>query len=305
MNTHSRGFVLSFATFSLALFLFLFTQAQYTHLLQLQIDAGDVSLQTNPGALMRDLAMDLNTLTGYTISIDENQDTAIFSFSGRTPSVLSLRDNLLRYQSDAAQLGSDLNVHTFLDLNQSFNDGNFWGQTNHGLRWRLDYDYNTLRIEPTNSNFYPQKIDINVFSEIAYDSLTVITGSCCISDTHFFEYSINYTDTNNDHAYSTSGLFPAHSSISLTLQMTTITDDVNTQTGTRRIQIGNIEGTGSALPMGATISSFQAVSTLQFSIAFTLPNDSNGTKAGYDINTSLRGNDFNVDTNTIWTTFNA
>lgn len=304
MNTHSRGFVLSFATFSLALFLFLFAQAQYTHLLQLQLDAGDVSLQTNPGNLMRDLSMDFNALTGYTISIDENQDTAIFTFKGRSPSVLSLRDNLLRYQSDAAQLGSDLNVHTFLDLNQTFNDGNFWGRTNKGLQWRTDFDFNKFRIEPISSASYPRKIDVNVYSEIAYDSMTVITGSCCITDTVFFDYTLNYTDTNSDHAYSTSGTFPKNSTLSINLVYTSSDIDGNTTTTTPYVQIGKIEGISTALPLGVSILG-NGMDGMQYTIQLTLPTDANGVKAGYDINTSLHGNDFNVDTNTIWTTFNA
>jgi hypothetical protein len=40
--------------------------------------------------------------------------------------------------------------------------------------------------------------------------------------------------------------------------------------------------------------------TWNYTIRHWLPNDENGTKAGYDFNTTIRGTDFNVDTNTIW-----
>lgn len=260
----------------------------------IQFDSGDIYRKVTPARVMQDIALDFNELTGQTISIDQNADTATIKITGRVPNVLSTRTNLLRYQSNLFQLGRDSNTNVFLDLNFSIADNNFFGRTNHGLRWRHSLDENNFRTYPADGNFYPSHFDVNIFSEIPYTSIAQITGLGVSPP--FVSYTLNYTDTNNDHNNSFSGLLLVGASLNVT-----VTYDINdTLTVTKQVQLGSVEGSNDSTPFGTTLIGSTLV-PWKYSIAYTVPNDSNGTRAGYDVNATLRGLDFNVDTNTIWT----
>lgn len=289
-----KGFVLSFSTFSLAVFLIIFAQIHFTHMQNIQFDSGDVYRQTTPARVMQDIALDFNELTGQTISIDQNADWAIVKITGRVPSALSTRTNLLRYQTNLFPLGRDSNTSIFLDLNSFIADNNFFGRTNHGLRWRHSFDENKFRIYPTETNFYPAHFDVNVFSDIPYAGISEII-TLGVSQP-FASYTLNYTDTNNDHNYTSSGFLLVGAVLNLN-----ITYDINdTLSVTKQLQIGSAEGSDSGSPFGTTLIGSTLV-PWRYSISYLVPNDSNGTRAGYDVNASIRGRDFNVDTNTIWT----
>ncbi len=292
-----RGFVLSFSTFVLALMLIITAQLQHSHLQTMQLDSMQTHQTAAPARLLRDIALDFNALTGQTISIDQNRDTATFHIKGKMPNALSTQTNLLRYQTNLSTLARDSNASIFLDLNQSISDGNFWGRTNHLLRWREGFDVNRFRVFPTDTNYYPRRIDVNIFSEVPYESVNITTGACCFGDITFTDYSFNYTDTNNDHNHSYSGTLITHSSFSFNA-----TYSVDGITYSKVIGLGTVSENPavSTTPLGTIIFGAPNV-TWNYSIAYTLPNDINGTFAGYDFNTTLRGIDFNADTNTIWT----
>lgn len=290
----SRGFVLSFSTFSLAVFLIIFAQIHFTHMQNIQFDAGDVYRKATPARVMQDVALDFNELSGQTISIDQNASWARVKITGRIPSALSTRTNLLRHQTNLFQLGRDSNTSIFLDLNSTISDNNFFGRTNHGLRWRHSLDENKFKIYPADSSFYPAHFDVNVFSDIPYSELSFTTGLGV--SLPFASYTLNYTDTNNDHNYSSSGILLVGASLNVT-----ITYDINDSTSvTKQIQLGSVEGSGDSTPFGTTLIGSPLV-PWRYSISYLMPNDSNGTRAGYDVNATIRGVDFNVDTNTIWT----
>ncbi len=292
-----RGFVLSFSTFALAIFLVVFAQLQYSHLQTLQLDASDIHQISTPARVLRDIALDFNTLTGQTIAIDQNSGTAIITLSGKRPNVLSTEDNLLRYQTNLFRFGRDTNTSIFLDLNQTIADGKLWGRTNRGLQWREGTDNNRFRVFPPDINFNPISITINIYSELAYTSVAANVDLGILQLPPAAVYlTINYTDVNADHnityqSYAVNiGGYNIHASY-----------DVNGVTVVKRLEVGVSEDT-SVDPewFGTSISGAPTV-PWTYSITYAMPNDANGTRAGYDINTTIRGSDMNIDTNTIWT----
>lgn len=293
---HSRGFVLSFSTFALALFLFIFAQIQYTHTLDLQLDASNVHQTLSPARVLRDLALDFNALTGQTISLDQNRDTTIFRIAGKMPNPLSLQTNLLRYQTGLFRFGRDTNTSIFLDLNQSVSDSNMWGRTSNRLRWRESFDSNHFRIFPNSSTYYPSRFDVNIYSDVAYESISIIpiTGTLG-GGFHVASYTVNYTDTNNDHNYSQSSTFTGNQALNLVY-----TYNAGGSNVVKILSLGGVDAGVSASNFGTAINGAPTI-PWTYAITYALPNDLNGTRAGYDINTTIRGADFNVDTNTIWT----
>lgn len=289
-----RGFVLSFSTFSLAVFLIIFAQIHFTHMQNIQFDSGDVFRQSTPARVTQDIALDFNELIGQPISIDQNADWATVKIMGRIPSALSTRTNLLRYQTHLFQLGRDSNTNVFLDLNAVILDNNFLGRTDNGLRWKYSLDENLFRVYPSDASFYPAHFDVNIFSDIPYSGLSYVTGLGVSQP--LVSYTLNYSDTNSDHNFTSSGILLVGASLNVS-----ITYDINDSFSvTKQIQLGSIEGSSSSTPFGTTLVG-SALVPWRYAISYLLPNDSNGTRAGYDVNASIRGRDFNVDTNTIWT----
>ena len=292
-QTSRRGFVLSFSTFALALFLFIFAQLHYTHTLNLQLDAAGVHQSLTPARVLRDISLDFNALTGQTLSIDQNQTSAIIKVSGDFPNVLSLEENLLRYQSNLFRFGRDANTTIFLDLNFTMSDRNFWGRTNNGLRWRYSLDDNRMRFSP-DTNYFPITVDVNIVSSVAYESYG--NGFPNLTFPKPYIFNINYSDTNSDHNQSLQIPLAANDSVSY--NFTYLLPDGNYST--KNLQIGAIDYAFFSTPLGVTLVGSPLI-PWHYSISYEMPNDANGTRAGYDINTTIRGADFNVDTNTIWT----
>lgn len=286
----SRGFVLSFSTFALALFLVIFAQIQYAHIHQMELDAGGIHQLSTPGRVLRDIALDFNILVGNSIRIDQNSTNATTFISGNIPSPLNHSANLLRYQSGLFSLGRDVNTSIFLDLNNTMDANLVRARTNKGLVWTQNMDANDITITPLSSLFYPNEIIITILSDAGWENiLTSVTNINPLDD--IVLTTINYSDTNSTH--STAGSWTLGPTDFLSLQYDYL---MGGTTYTKTITVGD----GGTTPFQTTLSGDTQVNW-KYTLAYTTPNDSNGTRAGYDFNTTIRGIDFNSDTNTIWT----
>ncbi len=287
-----RGFVLSFSTFALAIFLVVFAQLQYSHLQTLQLDASDIHQTSTPARVLRDMALDFNSLLGQNYRVDQNLTHTIITFSGKFPEPLDDWNNLLRYQTGLITLGRDTNTSIFLDLNQMMGDRNIVGRSNRHLKWWKTFDENSLLIQSTDSNHMPIIIDVNITSSIPFDTNVRILSLGLTT----WPYTFHYRDTNSSHSFSeteSAGNFAGKS-----YNLTYTGSDGNSHT--LNVGFGSIVDSDASAPLLIEIRGNTNVEW-SYAVSATYLNDLNGTRMGYDIDTTIRGNDMNIDTNTIWT----
>lgn len=290
----NKGFVLSFSTFALALFLVIFAQIQAAHIQTVQWDASDVTQLARPARVMRDVSLDFNALTGTALRVDQNSTHATLFVSGLLPSPLSLSTNLLRYQTNVARWGRDSNTFVGLDFNQTISSQQLSGRTNHGLSWYHSLDTNTFYAAPRSTGFFPQKIDVNITSDVAHGngaSDLIITNGDSNPDSDY-QLTLRYSDTNASHAFTTTYNLDADDYY--VYQFTYSSPDGN---GIKFFEIGSFRGTPT--PYAVVLRGDLNV-TWTYAVSIQLPNDENGTRGGWDVNSTFRGKDFNVDTNTVW-----
>ncbi|MEK6902652.1 MAG: hypothetical protein AABX02_03650, partial [archaeon] len=199
MNARSRGFVLSFAVLTIAMFIFIFARLEADHLFLSRYSQSHAWSALSPARIAADAGMDLNALIDQRFRMDQNQTDVILSFGGTLPGPVGNRTNWLRYQTALHNWGHDANVDLVLDLNQTFADGNVVGRTNTGFVWEQNLDANRIIFYTTNSFSQPNEIDINITSESAYTSKNawaLLGGGDVLVKWRYTDQNTNHTDSN-------------------------------------------------------------------------------------------------------------
>ncbi len=281
------GFVLSFALFILALYILVYAQLQSSHLQALNVSEGKGWQLFSSSRLAWDLTLDLNTLLDQHLSLDQNVSDVSLFMHGSLPSDLNRYTNLLRYQSNAVQLGRDYNLFVQLDLNRFAQDLNLVGRTDHNMVWKEPVSSRRISWYSERSQVIPTRIDINVIADRDYNRLAAWTligsGNTYI---RFF-----YQDTNSNHDFTSEGW--ARSSTAYNYFI-----DFNTIPSSRlSVTYGPIDGNNGSFRIDNNNTSNLRV---DYKIRIQMTADANATRAGYDLPLTIRGNDINVIQSTQW-----
>lgn len=282
-----RGFVLSFATFALALFILLYAQLQATQLYDLRSHALEVHQKNYSARFFEDAMRDYNALLDQHLHLDQNQIVAKLTLSGRTPSPLDVSANLLRYQRDLATLGRDLNLFVFLDLNATIADGNITGRTNSGLVWKQTLDTSeNMQVYSSTQNSNPLALDINLSVDLNAASHTYNNPSQTTSD---FTLTLRYTDTNSGNTYSVTRTIDKN---------TTHTDTwLYSADDTTKTLILTIAPQGNGVRVALTHASGF---TTTYALRWDFRNGATGMRAGYEIPLTVRAADSNTTSTLPW-----
>ncbi|MDP2665970.1 MAG: hypothetical protein Q8P05_00500 [Candidatus Diapherotrites archaeon] len=286
----NKGFVLSFATFVLALFLLLFAQLMATHFFGLQVDRSEGWTLLRPLRVAQDISLDFNSLLDQHLRIDQNDTHASLFMNGFIPSPLDLNGNLQAYSSRLTTFGEDQNLLISLGLTQTLTDGNLTGRTDTGLVWKQSLDTNTLILLASNERTHPLILDINAIADRNAGTYTPLSvGEEGDADVRVY---LHYRDTNA--SQTVTEIYDLDYDLSYTASWTYSPPMGGNDTFSIRFLSGEGEGTYQM------ILANPSVAKVKYAVRWDMLNDINGTRGGYDLNLTIRGIDANVDTNTIW-----
>ncbi len=279
-NTSSRGFVLSFAIFVVALLVLVHAQLQANQLYALRFSGASAWQETHPFRLADDAGMDLNTLLDQRVQLDQNADTVFLTLQGALPSPLSMSQNLQRYQSSLQSLGTLSHESVFLDLNSTLNDGNVVGQTNTGLRWKKNLATNKLLIFPTNIFSRPRRIDVNLYVDHAYAT----ASASGLSGSGDMFVSLFYSDSNTAHDSNVSGWMNY-------TQTKVYSGTYSNGASAFSLRLGLVDGNNASISIDNNNTANLSVT---YSIRVLLDANTTPTRVGYAFPLTIVGSDANV-----------
>ncbi len=284
----SRGFVLSFAILTVALFILVYAQIQSEQLFSLRYHDSQTWENTLPLRAAQDASMDLNALYNQRISVDQNSTNVYLTVGGIIPVPLSFSSNIMRYQNSLASLGRDLNLSIFADFNAVISDGNLLGQTNTGFSWKQGMDRNMFYGYSQNAFARPTRIDINLSVDSNYNASNSWSLNPTTGDVYII---LNYSDTNSQHDSSSSGWADYIDLNVFTWQYEVPLSGGGFGNRAITLSIGQIDQNQGAFLLD---NNGGHALTLTYSIRFSLDANTSLTRAGYSVPLRVVGPDANV-----------